>query len=135
MVPAMSAPALRANSSSSANDSRPASPTGMPGKRGARFQPTPTSNTRSATEVSCCVFMEYGSRADGARFAPMGGNLLHQRDYTAIRSLGYTGASSERHAHPVEGDPLNFRIIAKAFQPLHSRFAPKPGDLPLRIAP
>ena len=42
---------LRASSTNSERFSRPCSPAGMPGKRGARFQPTPTSRARSAVET------------------------------------------------------------------------------------
>src|SRR5277367_6424511 len=49
----MAAPALVASSISSTSDSRPCSPAGMPGKRGARFQPMPTSSARSALETCC----------------------------------------------------------------------------------
>src|SRR5271168_3547498 len=54
----MSAPALRASSCNSASDSRPCSPTGIPGNRGERFQPTPTRRTRSALEISCVDFIK-----------------------------------------------------------------------------
>jgi hypothetical protein len=53
MVPATSAPALRASSTSSASDSRPCSPAGMPGIFRARFQVIPTSKARSRAVVTC----------------------------------------------------------------------------------
>src|SRR5207248_2919122 len=61
-VPTTSAPALRASSTNSERFSRPCSPAGMPGKRGARFQPTPTSRARSAVETWCCVFVTEAGR-------------------------------------------------------------------------
>src|SRR5260370_22978067 len=56
-VPAISAPALRASSTSSRSDSRPCSPAGMPGKRGASFNQTPTSKARCAVETRCWAFV------------------------------------------------------------------------------
>jgi len=50
-VPATSAPAAAGYSTSSRSDSRPCSPTGIPGKRGVRFHPTPNQQSGSAQKL------------------------------------------------------------------------------------
>src|SRR6266849_472161 len=61
-VPAMAAPALRANSTNSTRDSRSGVPAGIPCTRGERFQATPTRRARSVEGMACVVFIVPGSK-------------------------------------------------------------------------
>ncbi len=94
-VPATSAPALRASSTSSAKDSRPCSPAGNPGMRGARFQVTPTNKARSAFAVACCVFMRGDKRYSSGRwnhrlraeYRRLRKGLRHEKYYTPVACI------------------------------------------------
>src|SRR5271169_5664761 len=80
----MAAPALVASSTSSTRDSRPCSPAGIPGKRGARFQPMPTSKARSRLETFCGVLVTSNQPGEGVHANVGDERLRHRHDYTLV---------------------------------------------------
>src|SRR5580658_5243424 len=107
----------------------------MPGKRGLRFQPNPTSNARSAVDTVCEVFVTKSARK------PSGGGS-HEGEVFRFRHLGhYTCSASLRRPcqafvpKPFARFFLRARIIAKTLEPVNAMLFPKPGELALRVAP
>src|SRR5215472_5724387 len=131
-VPATSAPALRASSTSSDKDSRPCSPAGIPGKRGARFHPRPTSKARSAVEMGCCVFVT------GAGWESRYGRALSSRNasetelYTPPAGPA-TSFEALRFEKPKNGG-LQVWVIAETGKPCDGGLFAKPRELTLGIA-
>src|SRR5215467_12032325 len=129
MLPAMSAPALRASSTSSASDSRSGAPAGCPGKRGERFHATPTSNARSVTVICWLDFIERRNwfpclgRERRLGVSPSG------QLYASL----LPAATIQEFSQIVSRSFLNFYIVTKTCEPMHSVFTAKPGNLPLCI--
>src|ERR1700675_100266 len=105
----------------------------MPGKRGARFQPKPTSKTRSAVETGCEVFVTKSV------LKPLSGTsheervFLHLRHYTRSASLRRLG--NALLADPAARFVLHAWIVAKAGEPVNAGILAEPCNLALCVAP
>src|SRR5579859_1291605 len=131
----MSAPALRASSTSSASDSRSGTPAGCPGKRGERFHATPTSKALSVTVI---CWLDFILRTNLRRFAaPRDYKVLQVGRSPSISLYARVSLAAKRHKAKVcerRGCRLlNARIIAKSFEPVNVAFAAKPGLLALGV--
>src|SRR2546422_8906130 len=137
MVPATSAPALRASSSSSASDSRSAWHASTPGRCGILFSPTPTSSTRSGALVVCEVFIRCREWrcARGLLRRDVSGSLSCLRQ---LYPFGAARASRRFLDKPLLKKPENrshdLRVIAESREPVHARLLAKPSELTLGIS-
>src|SRR5277367_164326 len=134
-VPAITAPALRASSMSSSSDSRPCSPMGMPGKRGARFQPSPTSKARSAIEVEtgCEVFVTKSVLKPSCGGSHEREGFNHLRHYT--RSASRRRPCQTLLVEPVACFVLHAGFVTETRDPMNAGIFAEPGELAFRVLP
>src|SRR5215467_6604108 len=144
-VPPISAPALRANSTSSASDSRSGAPAGPPGMRGERFHATPTRSARSVEDTACVVFIAVAKEPGSGALEESSSRVYagwktevsgRESPRAAVKEIWFAAGESglrESLGDQGLGCGPGLRIVAESAKPAYVRFPPKPRELALGI--